>query len=68
MTQLTGKEGEWWAAFRRAWQLLLVITLLAAVAASAGYWQNETPIGQTDAGDRMDFEGYLETTNPGNDR
>lgn len=48
--------------FFRAWQLLLVITLLAAVAASIGFGQSETPIGQTGTGDRMDVEGYLEVT------
>lgn len=53
--------------FRRTWQLLLVITLLGAIAASAGYWQNETPIGQTGAGDRMDVEGYPGVTSLGND-
>jgi hypothetical protein len=48
--------------FFRAWQLLLVIALLAVVAASVRFGQSETPIGQTGTGGSTDVEGYLEVT------
>ena len=44
---------------RRAWYLLFVTAMVAAVAASAGCGQNKASGGSTEVGERYFVEGYL---------